>query len=368
MKARKTRVGVPSALLVLLFWTGTAKCGEMNTGSSDPPIPQMTQEAIDRGLAYLAARQNDDGSFGDGGYGKNAGVVSLAGMAFLWSGSVPGEGKHGKACDRCLRYVLSQSQPDGAIAAKSDDSHGMMYAHALATSFLAEVYRRSKTEAVLTELKPAVQLIVQSQNTAGSWRYFPGMTDGDVSVTSCQIMALRDARRAGLEVPDEPLRKATEFVRKCQNPDGGFRYMLKEGPSGFARSAAAVAALAGASNDGPDVIAKGRGYLATFLPQGKLPREAWFSHGHYYAGWALWGTDDAQWRAWHKAVCQELLAVQASDGAWLDQQFGPEYATALACLTLQFPQVAGDLLASEGTDATVRAEEGRTSPAPTRLH
>ena len=68
MKARKTRVGVPSALLVLLFWTGTAKCGEMNTGSSDPLIPLMTQEAIDRGLAYLAARQNDDGSFGAGGF------------------------------------------------------------------------------------------------------------------------------------------------------------------------------------------------------------------------------------------------------------------------------------------------------------
>jgi len=310
----------------------------------------MTQEAIDRGLAYLAARQNDDGSFGAGGHGSNVGVVSLAGMAFLWSGSVPGERKHGKACDGCLRYVLAQTQPDGAIAARGDASHGMMYGHALVTSFLAEVYRRSKTEAALTKLKPAVQLIVQSQNEAGSWRYFPGMTEGDVSVTACQILALRDARRAGLEVPDATLRKATEFVRKCQNPDGGFRYMLKDGPSGFARSAAAVGALAGASNDSPDVIAKGRRYLATFLPQGKLPREAWFSYGHYYAGRALWGADDAQWRPWHKAICQELLAAQTNDGAWLDEAMGPEYATALACLTLRFPQVAGDLL-DTGTGA-----------------
>ena len=44
-------------------------------------------------------------------------------------------------------------------------------------------------------LKRAVDLIVASQNSKGGWRYYPESTDADISVTICQIMALRGAQR-----------------------------------------------------------------------------------------------------------------------------------------------------------------------------
>ena len=39
--------------------------------------------AIDRGLAYLAAQQNEDGSFRSNSMGRNPAVVGLGGIAFL---------------------------------------------------------------------------------------------------------------------------------------------------------------------------------------------------------------------------------------------------------------------------------------------
>src|SRR5437879_6521798 len=44
-------------------------------------ITPDVQRAIDHGLAFLAERQDDDGSFGSGGYSRNVAVCGLAGMA-----------------------------------------------------------------------------------------------------------------------------------------------------------------------------------------------------------------------------------------------------------------------------------------------
>ena len=46
-----------------------------------------THQAIEAGLQYLRDQQNDDGTFGRGGYGRNVAVCSLAGMAFMASPS-----------------------------------------------------------------------------------------------------------------------------------------------------------------------------------------------------------------------------------------------------------------------------------------
>src|SRR5262245_20883293 len=59
-------------------------------------IKPATQAAIDKALAWLAGRQNDDGSFGGSGYSRNVAVVSLAGMAFLSAGNTPGRGEYGE--------------------------------------------------------------------------------------------------------------------------------------------------------------------------------------------------------------------------------------------------------------------------------
>src|SRR4029077_9398646 len=63
-------------------------------------LKPATQQSIDRGLAWLGGRQVDDGSFKSTGFGRNAAVVALSGMAFLAGGNTPGRGEYGQHVSR----------------------------------------------------------------------------------------------------------------------------------------------------------------------------------------------------------------------------------------------------------------------------
>ena len=106
------------------------------------------------------------------------------------------------------------------------------------------VNRRARHDyAIEDTLEAAVKLIIATQNEDGGWRYKPEPVEADISVTICQIMALRAARNAGIVVPNETVDRCIDYVKRSQNPDGGFMYMVQGGPSAFPRSAAGVVAL-----------------------------------------------------------------------------------------------------------------------------
>src|SRR5207245_2088641 len=126
------------------------------------------------------------GSFGAGGYGRNVAVVSLGGMAFIASGSTPGRGPYGRHIDRCLDFILSHTEESGFINVEASASHGPMYGHGFATLFLAECYGMTQRPELREKLARAVELIVNTQNTEGGWRYQPVRNDADISVTVCQ--------------------------------------------------------------------------------------------------------------------------------------------------------------------------------------
>ena len=106
-----------------------------------------------------------------------------------------------------------------------------MYGHGFATMFLAECYGMSPRPELREKLAKAVKIIVNSQNKEGGWRYQPVRADADISVTVCEIMALRAARNAGLFVPNETIDRAIDYVKRSQNADGGFMYMIQGGES-----------------------------------------------------------------------------------------------------------------------------------------
>ena len=60
------------------------------------------------------------------------------------------------------------------------------------------------------KLSLAVKLIVNSQNNEGGWRYYPKKDDADISVTVCQVMALRAAHNAGMLVPKKTIERARQ--------------------------------------------------------------------------------------------------------------------------------------------------------------
>jgi hypothetical protein len=335
-----------------LIGAGAIVAGSVGVGSrlfardrgSDPEksgaemLSPKTAEAVKKGLGYLAGRQREDGAFGTGGYGKNVAVCGLAGMAFIASGSTPGRGPHAKEVDHLLDYILAQEGESGFIDVPAAASHGPMYGHGFATLFLAECYGMTLRSDIREKLTKAVQLIVNTQNPEGGWRYQPVRNDADISVTVCQVMALRAARNAGLYVPHETMAKSVEYVKKCQNADGGFMYMSTGGPSAFPRSAAGVVALYSAGvYEGPE-IDKGLEYLMAQIPRGDdFSHESHYYYGHYYAVQAMWHAGGDYWTRWYPAVRDAILKRQIEDGSWPDSAYGSEYATSMACIILQMP-------------------------------
>jgi prenyltransferase beta subunit len=297
-----------------------------------------TVKAIRQGLDYLASRQNPDGSFRGDLYRRNVAVISLAGLAFMANGSVPGRGRYGRAIERAVSYVLKHAQDSGYIYAAAGASHGPMYGHGFATLFLAEIYGTMSEGEVRDKLVKAVRLICDTQNDEGGWRYYPDRREADISVTICQVMALRAARNAGVYVANETIERCTAYVKKCQNADGGFAYMLPGGESAFARTAAGVVALNSAGIYEGDEIRRALDYLLQRRPTpDSAGIESNFYYGHYYAAQAMWQAGGDYWKRWYPAIRDTLLARRRDDGSWFAQQICPEYYTAMACLVLQMP-------------------------------
>ena len=309
--------------------------------SKEGIINSETQSAIDLGLSYLAARQHSDGSFGSGNYHHNVAVTSLSAMAMMSAGNTPGRGKYGQNVNRAIDFVLSRTGADGFVCDPTSTSHGPMYDHGFGTLFLAEVYGMTPRSDLRGQLDKAIQLIVRTQNDEGGWRYQPVARDADVSLTICQIMALRAARNAGLHVPKETVNKCTSYVKRCQNIDGGFRYRSEGGGSDFPRSAAGVVTLFSAGvYEGPE-IEKGLGYLMQFKPgmkQRTFRRQVHYYYGHYYAVQAMWHAGGDYWNHWYPAIRDELLTNRrrTKEGAW-PSNICNEYGTAMACIVLQMP-------------------------------
>jgi len=308
----------------------------------EPELTPELHQAVTLGLEYLADQQNEDGSFGQHRrYGKNVAVTSLCALALMSDGHLPSRGEYGAVVNNALHFILDHSHDNGLIAAET--SHGPMYGHGFATLFLGEIYGMGATteeDAKIREaLSRAVRLIIRSQNEEGGWRYNPVPEDADVSVTICQVMALRSARNAGIDVPKETIDRAVEYVRNCQNADGGFRYMTNSVGSSWPRSAAGVATLYYAGIYDDDSITRGLEYLQRVAQPGISRSQAHYYYGNYYATQAMYMAGKPYWQQWWTGTRRELLEKQdQSTGAWIDQHTGGPYGSAMALIVLQTPK------------------------------
>ncbi len=321
--------------------------GDHKSAQNAPTEGEMTPQldgAITRGLSWLARRQGTDGSFGDDRWGRSVAITSLAAIAFMADGNLPGRGPYGENVDRALKHVLDNCTDSGLIA--GDTAAAPMYGHGFATLFLCEVYGMTgggpdATQATRLHnaVLRAVRLISSTQNDEGGWRYNPIPNDADVSVTICQIMALRSARNAGLDVPKQTIDRAVDYIRRCQNEDGGFKYQLTPGPSAWPRSAAGIASLyySGVYEDAQ--IDKGLNYLRENALPGRVDRSSpHYFYGHYYAAQAMYLAGGTNWTTWWTAVRSELLGSQQADGFWQDPGVGDVYGTSMSLIVLQMPK------------------------------
>jgi hypothetical protein len=256
----------------------------------------------------------------------------------------PGARAYGDHVERGLDFVLDNCTESGLIAAEG--AHGPMYGHGFATLFLGEIYGMTrgandtaKSARLHEALVRAVRLIERTQNEEGGWRYNPVPYDADVSVTICQVMALRSARDAGIEVDKAVIDRAVEYARRCQNPDGGFRYQADGGSSAWPRSAAGVAILYYSGIYEDTTINAGLNYLdRTASPEATRGSRAHYAYGQYYTAQAMFLAGGEHWENWWGPTRDEILSEQLDDGSWDDRTAGPNYGTSMMLICLQIPK------------------------------
>lgn len=336
----------------------------------DPELADQCAAAANRGLAWLKRQQLPSGAWvgyvghkqmdhyqvlpngrspesqrrsGEG----HLGVTAICGMAFLAGGHLPDRGTYRETVRRAQAFVIQQSQQSGLLSAAGT----RMYSHAFGTLFLAEVYGMAANEETKTTLEAAVNLIVDSQNGRGGWRYNAFDRELDLSVTVCQLQALRAARNIGIRVPAATIDQAMGYVRAsrvARGSDRGLFYYKIYGRGQYEKSreysinAAAMTALASAGVYDDDLSDP----VLTFLEReyAELASRYYRDHfyywyGNYYAAQAFYQFGGRRLRAFFARLADDLLNSQLEDGRWRNRVGpGDELGTAVACILLQMPR------------------------------
>lgn len=201
-----------------------------------------SEAAVARALEWLARHQYADGSWNfdhrDGGRcrGKcgqpgsmtNARVAAtaLALLPFLGAGETHRQGKYRRPIENGLRFIVANIQPGPEGSGDLTQGLGTMYQHGLASIALTEAYAMTEDRQLVAPAQALVRYIVLAQDPqGGGWRYFP-RSPGDTSVVGWQLMALKSAQLAYLEVPPQTLDGVTKFLDSVARENGaGYGYM-----------------------------------------------------------------------------------------------------------------------------------------------
>lgn len=302
-------------------------------------LQQQVDAAIVRGLKFLSRNQQASGAWTSARHGESTALTSLAIMAFMAAGHVPGEGPYGDQLQRAIRWVLSEQRANGMIV--SENVHGPMYSHGISTLMLCEVIGMVDDDLgkeCRRSMESAVRLILaaQSQNKSfrdkGGWRYQVTSRDSDLSVTGWQLLALRAAKNVGCDVPATNIDLAIQYVKNCAGP-GGFGYQNGFSTSTTRTGTGIVALEVCGVHHAPESL---RG-ADRILQRGLRFGEAWFYYGAYYCCVGMFKIGGEQWTQAKPMLFEQILRMQGPDGGWQagnggERTAGNVYSTSLAIL------------------------------------
>jgi hypothetical protein len=290
---------------------------------------QRVEASIDKALEYLRKTQRADGSWPSAN--NREGVNALCLLALLGRGHEPGRGPYKGVVDRAVAHILSVQLDTGFFPVQ-------MYDHGLCTLALIEAYGFIPSPQMRRRVQRAVDLIVRSQNPAGGWRYNPVPADADLSVTVMQVVALRAAQNARLDVPQSTIENAVKYVKSVAYPRGGFGYMGGGVAPAVSAGGTLSLQLLGAWDD--PAVNKALEYMRANRAL-YMPGQQWFYYANYYAMQAHFQAGGDYWANWHPTVRDTLLGNQHEDGSWpgyAEQTHNGDarcYSTALGAMCLE---------------------------------
>ena len=347
---RRPVAGCVAAWLALVF---TASVGAQPLGGlaplAGPEMREPVQRRIDRAVDFLARQAQQDGSVGVENQHRTA-LTALTVMALVSVGHQPTDHTpEGKVLRDAIHFVLRDDRvTDTGYFGHVDGSR--MYGHGITTLMLCEMLGMGVDDAqdalILRRARAAVDLILRAQQVRkredryiGGWRYDPHATDADLSVTVWQVMALRAAHAAGLEVPAEAIDQAVGYLERSFYPTGrgrgGYGYEPGQGPS-YARTATGMLAMLVCGRYDHAHVAAAAVYLAENPPT-RYQDDQWFFYGTYYYAIAMDQAGGAYSGPAQREVFSALGQMQHHGGSWASSSFHERhrvYATCMSVLAL----------------------------------
>ena len=312
--------------------------------TTEAEAPELTEEAeksIDRGLKFLIATQNKDGSWSSKDGEKEGGYAiagtSLGLMAFMVEGHFPGFGKYGKSLDRAKNYLLKRSKdsPTGAMGVK-------MYEIGLFTIAMSELWGMTSDPAdnkvIQESLEQVVQIILRSQSPLGGWRYAPRPDSGqDTSVTAMVFVSLASAREAGVLVPTETIERLTGYLRDQAFDErrGGFGYQGKGYTIACTAGGVYAAQLAG--NRDTEWVSAALNTLENDPKMFSRKDNGHFYYSHYYAMQAMVQAGEERYANWYPKIRDSLISLQQPNGSWQENPQDYPHKTPMAIIILGTP-------------------------------
>ncbi len=301
-----------------------------------------TEKAVEQGLLWLAAHQNEDGSWdfrefhqnsflwcvcSDDGVGNERSQTAATGMAllpFLGAGYTHQKGKHKETVQKGLDWLISHQRMDSGDLNPRVFGNSQMYGHGLASIALCEAYGMTKDKKLLSPAKRAIGFIVRAQDSQrGGWRYRPN-SGSDTSVVGWQVMALKSAQLAGLDVPEKTLKDARKYLLSVESSknSGRFGYTNRSPKTPMTAQGLLCLLLIGADKKDEERLRRGGDYLLKNLPQ-RHDRST--SYYWYHATQVMFHLQGKYWEAWNKRMREVLLNRKKTGGnIYYQRTYGAE--------------------------------------------
>ena len=263
------------------------------------------------------------------------GATGLALLPFLGAGQTHMEGEYRDVVHAGVYYLKNHIVPTPHGA---DLQEGTMYAQGIATIALCEAYGMTSDESLRQPAQRAIDFICWAQHSAGGWRYYPGQP-GDTTVFGWQMMALKSASMAGLDVPSPVVNAGRTVSRQCaERRRGVLRVHVTPAKSTGPTAVGLLIRMYTGWDHYDPRLQRGVAFLAN---EGPSKTDMYFN---YYATQVLHHYGGPAWTDWNDQMRDYLIRTQAATGhergSWffIDQygvKGGRLYTTAMCTMILE---------------------------------
>lgn len=325
----------------------------------------QTEKAVAGALKWLAQHQRPDGSWSfDHRHGPSKanpgdladaynGATGIVILPFLGAGVTHKEGTYKQTVKAGLAYLVKNMKlRDGKLGDLTDS--GNMYSHGICAMALCEAYAMTNDRDLAAPAQAAINYIAFAQDpVGGGWRY-QARQPGDTSVVGWQLMALKSAHMAYLNVSPTTIKGTSLFLDSVQDDSGAAYGYLKPGDSQATTSIGLLCRMHLGWKKDHGALERGVDRLAKIGPSKTN------LYYNYYATQVLRQHGGERWKAWNKTMSAQLINTQSQDGAeagsWYipgdhgSDRGGRIYCTSMSTMTLEVYYRLPPLYRNEAAD------------------